>query len=133
MATLLTSQQFEPLALAKGAEAGVSAKEASKLADHFAIPTAQFATVIGLSERTLQRRFKDGKPLTTDDGAKILRVQRLIAIADEVFENPIASKGWFLRPLRVLGGRSPLSLCATEFGAREVEDTLGRIDHGVFS
>ena len=40
---------------------------------------------------------------------------------------------WFGEPLSVLGGQTPLDLCATEAGAREVEQTLGRIEHGVFA
>ena len=133
MAHSIPIGETEPLELARSAEGGVAASQASKLAARLAIPVGEFAKLIGIPGRTLHRRLKDRKPLSIDDGAKILRVQRLIAIADEVFESPVPTKNWFSKPLRVLGGRSPLTMCTTEFGAREVEDTLGRIDHGVFS
>jgi uncharacterized protein (DUF2384 family) len=32
-----------------------------------------------------------------------------------------------------LGHATPLALADTEFGAREVEDLLGRLEHGVYS
>jgi uncharacterized protein (DUF2384 family) len=35
--------------------------------------------------------------------------------------------------VRALGGRSPLDFAQTEPGAREVENVIGRLEHGVFS
>ena len=40
---------------------------------------------------------------------------------------------WFKTPLPLLGGKTPFEYADTEPGAREVEDILGRIAHGVFS
>ena len=34
---------------------------------------------------------------------------------------------------RALGGATPLDFAKTEPGAREVENVLGRLEHGVFS
>lgn len=36
-------------------------------------------------------------------------------------------------PHLALGGDSPLALADTELGAREVDDLLGRLEHGVYS
>ncbi|MBW1797126.1 MAG: DUF2384 domain-containing protein, partial [Deltaproteobacteria bacterium] len=36
-------------------------------------------------------------------------------------------------PARALGGKTPLEYADTEPGAQEVDELLGRIEHGVFS
>jgi putative toxin-antitoxin system antitoxin component (TIGR02293 family) len=44
-----------------------------------------------------------------------------------------AAQQWLKTPARALGFESPLHFAETEAGAREVENLLGRIEHGVFS
>jgi uncharacterized protein (DUF2384 family) len=44
-----------------------------------------------------------------------------------------AAKGWMKTPNKSLAGQTPLEYRDTEPGARDVEDLLGRIGHGVFS
>jgi len=36
-------------------------------------------------------------------------------------------------PAPALAGRTPLAVATSELGAREVENLLGRLEHGVFS
>jgi hypothetical protein len=40
---------------------------------------------------------------------------------------------WFTSPKIPLDGKTPLECADTEIGAKEVEDLLGRLEHGVFS
>ena len=40
---------------------------------------------------------------------------------------------WFVQSNRALGGLTPLEMAATETGTREVENLIGRLEHGVFS
>ena len=40
---------------------------------------------------------------------------------------------WLSRPNRALNGELPIRLLDTDVGARQVEDLLGRIEHGVVS
>jgi putative toxin-antitoxin system antitoxin component (TIGR02293 family) len=37
------------------------------------------------------------------------------------------------RPNKELGDESPLDFTRTEIGARDVEDLIGRLEHGVFT
>jgi putative toxin-antitoxin system antitoxin component (TIGR02293 family) len=48
-------------------------------------------------------------------------------------EDEANARQWLNRPLKVLGGLTPLALSATEPGAREVEQVLGRLEQGVFA
>jgi putative toxin-antitoxin system antitoxin component (TIGR02293 family) len=40
---------------------------------------------------------------------------------------------WLHTENRALGGQTPLALLDTDLGTRQVEEVLGRIEHGVFS
>jgi putative toxin-antitoxin system antitoxin component (TIGR02293 family) len=49
-----------------------------------------------------------------------------------VFSDKNDAREWFKRENRSLNNKTPLEYSDTEIGAREVEDLLGRIEHGVF-
>ena len=56
-----------------------------------------------------------------------------MALATSVFEDKAAARGWLTSPQIGLKGKEPLDLASSEAGAREVEDLLGRIEHGVLA
>ena len=63
-----------------------------------------------------------------------LRASRVFAKALELFEGDRdAASKWMIRPLPALGGEAPIDVARTEFGARQVENLAGRIEHGVYS
>lgn len=97
------------------------------------LPMERLAVSIGLSPRTLTRRKKE-KKLSAAESDRLVTVTRLLTQAVELFEGqkPSAVR-WFVQPNRALGNRSPLEMAATETGAREVENLIGRLEHGVFS
>jgi putative toxin-antitoxin system antitoxin component (TIGR02293 family) len=54
--------------------------------------------------------------------------------AVELFEGDVAGAvRWLASAKRALGGQAPLTYSRTEVGAREVENLIGRLEHGVFS
>ena len=44
-----------------------------------------------------------------------------------------AALRWLTAPRKALEGKTPLAYARTELGAREVEDLIGRLEHGVIS
>ncbi|MCC6586588.1 MAG: DUF2384 domain-containing protein [Bryobacterales bacterium] len=58
---------------------------------------------------------------------------RIAATAEQVFGDVEKSWRWLRRPMRQLGGRTPLAMLATDVGARVVEEMLARIDYGMFA
>ena len=63
-----------------------------------------------------------------------LRASRVFAKALELFEGDRdAASRWMLSPLLALGGETPIDIARTELGARQVENLVGRIEHGVYS
>lgn len=89
---------------------------------------------IGMSERTWARRRKESRELTSEESDRLVRVSRVFSLAVDLFEgDKEAAHSWFLAPNRGLGEISPLAMVRTEIGAREVENLIGRLEHGVFS
>jgi putative toxin-antitoxin system antitoxin component (TIGR02293 family) len=85
---------------------------------------------IVLPRKTLTNRRKIGT-LTPEQSDRLVRVARVLAVAEETFGSREKAAVWLRRPTTVLGGEYPLQVLDTDEGAREVETLLGRIAHGV--
>lgn len=83
-------------------------------------------------KRTLARRVAKREPLTVEETDRALRLERIAALADRIFGNPEKAHRWMRKPKHLLGGRTPVDFLATEAGARQVEEMLYRIEHGIF-
>ena len=59
-------------------------------------------------------------------------VAEVVARAIEVLGSKARTMAWLRTPLTGLNGRTPLQATANAEGRQEVEDILGRIEHGVF-
>jgi putative toxin-antitoxin system antitoxin component (TIGR02293 family) len=111
---------------------GLPASAFEKLQEEIDVPVMTLAAVTKIAPRTLTRRKKEGR-LLTDESERVLRLSMLFARAKEVLGDIGHARQWFKSPKIALGGKTPLEYADTEPGAREVEDLLGRLEHGVFS
>jgi putative toxin-antitoxin system antitoxin component (TIGR02293 family) len=97
------------------------------------IAASELASVVGIPERTLARRRAAGK-LTWDESDRLLRVSMVFDKAVDLFEGDVAAAAtWLLTGRKALGNRTPLAYSRTEAGAREVENLIGRLEHGIFA
>lgn len=113
--------------------AGVPVAAAEALKTEIAVADRPFAELIGISEKTLSRaRAGKGKldPVVSD---RLFRLARIVTLAIDVLEGEEPAVHWLKRPQFGLGGRTPLSLLATDAGRDEVEKLLLRIEHGVYT
>lgn len=85
---------------------------------------------IGVSQSTLSRRKRQGR-FNQSESDRILRIAGLYAMAEDIIGSRGLAIDWMQTPNRGLGGHAPIVYARTEAGAREVEDLLGRIAHGV--
>ena len=60
-------------------------------------------------------------------------LSRLFCRAVEVLESVPGAIHWFKNPIQALGWATPLAYARTSVGLRELENILGRIEHGVYS
>ena len=94
---------------------------------------ARIKEIARISEGAFARRKQIGR-LSQDVSERLLRVSRLFERAVSLFNGEQeAARQWLETPLPVLDGQRPLDMAQTEPGAREVEDLIGRIEHGVVS
>lgn len=94
----------------------------------------QMAEYLGTSSATLQRkRTTKIKEISFVEGDRLYRMKRILEKATALFRDEAAAAEWLKSPQLGLGDCIPFDLIATEAGAREVEDLLGRIEHGVIS
>jgi putative toxin-antitoxin system antitoxin component (TIGR02293 family) len=113
-------------------QAGLSFRAVRNLQNALDLPLEKIAAFLGMSRATLHRRKAQGK-IARDESEKLVRYQRLLKKAQDVFGNPSAAREWLIHPQPGLGNVKPLEFARTELGAREVEALLGRIEYGVYS
>ncbi|MBU1344505.1 MAG: DUF2384 domain-containing protein [Proteobacteria bacterium] len=116
----------------KSIEDGLPISNFKKLRDSLDLPDKDLAKYIRIPKSTLAIRKKRGR-FSFEESERLFRIQRLFRKALDVFEDADLAKKWLKEDAYGLGDISPLEYAATEIGAREVEDLLGRIEHGVFS
>jgi putative toxin-antitoxin system antitoxin component (TIGR02293 family) len=102
------------------------------VASGFEIGTADLVAVLHVPPRTLARRKRE-KRLRADESDRLFRLGRIATLAEDVLGSRVKATRWLHQPNRALGSATPLHQLDTELGARQVEDVLLRIAHGVYS
>ncbi len=114
-------------------EKGISFAALESLASLTGMPVATMAEALRIPERTLARRKASGR-LMPDESERLLRLSRVFENAVRLFEGDLpGAVTWLTTPKKALGHKTPLDYSRTEPGAREVENLIGRLEHGVFS
>src|SRR5438067_12693597 len=113
-------------------QAGLSFRAVQNLQKALDIPLETVASVLGMSRATLHRRKLQGK-IDEDESEKLVRFQRLLKKAEDVFGDGKSAREWLTHKQASLGKAVPLDSASTKIGAREVENLLGRLEYGVYS
>jgi len=126
------ARELSPAVLIGKLKAGLPVQELDDLRRGLDLPMDKLAPKLGISKATLHRRKTAGK-LDVAESDRVVRFARLLGKAVMVMESVENGRRWLTSPQVGLGGATPLEYAETEVGAREVEDLLGRIEHGVYS
>jgi putative toxin-antitoxin system antitoxin component (TIGR02293 family) len=121
------------LKMAELVAVGLPSLALKQVAAALGLQPAKVSPMVNITKKTMERRLKDKAKLKPDESERVARLMRVIARATDVLEDEGNARQWLNRPLKVLGGLTPLALSATEPGAREVEQVLGRLEQGVFA
>ena len=128
---LLGLRTFDTSQLLKRVLEGLSISAWERFERNTAIPKSQLLSCVQISSRTISRRREEGR-LHPDESDRLLRATRIFAKALALFEGDAKlTRQWLLSPQLGLGGATPLGYAATEVGAREVENLIGRLEHGI--
>ena len=130
---LLGFKEVGSVAMHKRILAGFPYRAFRKLEAAFAEQKQDLPTALAFPIRTLARRKRTGS-LSVSESDALYRIASLIARASELFGGSRATAiEWLNKPARSFSGETPLMMARTEAGAREVEQLIGRLQHGVFS
>src|SRR5579871_1235865 len=86
--------------------------------------------VVGVSERTMQRKHTLAARLSPAASDRLSRIERIYALAAEVFGGGEKAAQWLKRPSRALANELPLRLLDTDAGTQQVERELRQIQYG---
>ena len=130
-ASLLGIKSYDTIKLLEQVEKGLSYKAFERLQRNIVLSLKRLAELIGIPPRTLARRKEEGR-LLPDESDRLLRLSRIFAASLELFEGDFhAARTWLFTPQPALGGGIPIEFSRSEVGAREVENLIGRLEHGI--
>lgn len=130
-AKLLGLSKSDPLSLDAAVRSGLRFGALERFAVRTRLSLSEVGQAIKVKPRTLARRKIEGR-LQPEESDRLLRTSRIVARALELFEGDIdATRRWLDAPQKSLGGSTPLEFATTDVGAREVDDLIGRLEHGV--
>jgi putative toxin-antitoxin system antitoxin component (TIGR02293 family) len=97
------------------------------------LPWTEISRFLAIPQRTLTRRQSQGR-LQADESDRVLRASIIFDMAVDLFDgNTAEARKWLQSPQTGLGNEAPLDFASTEVGAREVENLIGRLEHGIFA
>jgi putative toxin-antitoxin system antitoxin component (TIGR02293 family) len=103
-----------------------------KIATRVPFTQKEWASILHLSEKTLQRYAKDNKNFEGIYVERILQMKELIEKGLKTFTSPEALYRWLKRDKPVLGALLTFDSLKTSEGIGLVEDEIGRIMYGVY-
>ena len=130
---LLGLEPAENAELVARVEEGFPYRALERLRGNVGLSREAVADLVQIKPRTLDRR-KEGGRLRSDESDRLLRAARVFGVTIALFEGDVyAARAWLSSSQKALDGAVPLEMARTEVGAREVENLVGRLEHGVFS
>jgi putative toxin-antitoxin system antitoxin component (TIGR02293 family) len=93
----------------------------------------EWARVLHLSERSLQRYQKSQKAFDAMQSERIIEITMLSNYGKDIFGSDERWVEWLSMPNLALGGITPQSLLDSSMGIQLIKDELGRLEYGIVS
>jgi putative toxin-antitoxin system antitoxin component (TIGR02293 family) len=108
-------------------------KKFEKIAGLVPFTQKEWANILHLSERTLQRYSKDNSSFEGIYVDRILQIEQMIQLGLETFTDAEAFYKWLHREKKVLGHVLNFESLYSTQGIQDITDQLGRIQYGVYT
>ena len=108
-------------------------KEFKKISDKVPFTQKEWADILHISERTLQRYAKENGNFNFNVADRILQIDKVIKRGIEVFGNLDKFINWIRDNPYMLEGRLSVQSLASFEGINKVLIQLGRIEHGILA
>ena len=112
------------------ARRGLLRSSIDSISKFLGLSTAELASYLHISERTLQRYSAD-KELSPELSDRLIQIAKVYAKAVDVFEEEDNAVAWLKHPSRALGDITPIAFLDNSSGVEIVLDELTRIEYGV--
>lgn len=121
---------------------GVPADVVTVIAAAMGIAKTKLYSTLGVSRATVERKVRERKRLSPDDGERFLGIARLIGQVDQIVRESGDPEGfdaarwvaaWLDRPLPALGGRRPATLMDTADGREIIAGLIAQIQSGAYA
>ena len=113
--------------------AGFPYKSIRTFKDASTLKLDSIRSTLALKKKQAARRKEIGR-LSPNESDKLYRLATVFEQTVKLFEGDVpAAVKWLNLERTVLGGKTPLEMTATEVGARQVLQLIGRLEDGVFS
>ncbi|MEM8969920.1 MAG: antitoxin Xre/MbcA/ParS toxin-binding domain-containing protein [Bacteroidota bacterium] len=112
---------------------GLPIQALKQLQKKLQIGNRAISALVGMSESTLQRRYRSSSRLSEIESQTVLQLAELWSQGMEVFEDENDLRTWLTSEIPALGGQTPLALLATPLGRSHVQEVLLRLEWGIYS
>ena len=109
---------------------GLPADRLNQIAQLLGVDRPSLLRIVGVSERTIQRKQGLTERLSPAASDRLSRIDRIYTLAVEVFGDRERAGQWLKRPSRALANEAPLNLLDTDAGTQRVERELRQIQFG---
>ena len=123
----------QALSLIEASRKGVSYRAFAQFAKALSFSMADWARILNISGRTMQRLKKENRTLDQAMSERIFRIALLNERGSNVLGSPAGFVSWIESENVALGGMKPISLLDSTFGIDLVHDELTRIEHGILA
>ena len=104
-----------------------------KVADKVPFTQAEWANILHVSERTLQRYSKDNHSFAPINAERIVLIEKVLQQAKITFGDTDKFYDWIKREPFMMEGNLSVQSLSTFDGIQSVLTQLGRIQHGIFA
>ncbi|MEN9685282.1 MAG: hypothetical protein RLZZ28_1068 [Bacteroidota bacterium] len=113
--------------------AEMSYKKLKKIADKVPFTQTEWAHILHLSERTLQRYAKNNGSFEGIYTDRIILVEELIRLGLETFVDRSAFYAWLKKEKTIMGQQLGFDALYTERGIQELIQQLNRVQYGIYA
>jgi putative toxin-antitoxin system antitoxin component (TIGR02293 family) len=108
-------------------------KKLKKITELVPFTQSEWANMLHLSERTLQRYAKNNSSFEGIYTDRILLLQKMIELGLDTFTNAATFYSWLKKDKPVLGQKLNFESLYSDRGIQEIIDQLNRIQYGVYT
>ncbi|MFC7460584.1 antitoxin Xre/MbcA/ParS toxin-binding domain-containing protein [Hydrogenophaga defluvii] len=132
----------DPMQRVQWVKGGVPAQAVVELAKQMVMSKERLVGTLGLGRATIDRKVRDRKTLSQDEGSRILGMVRLVGQVQAMVEESGRPEGfdagawvarWLEQPVPALGGRRPAEFMDTPEGQGLVSDLVARMQSGAYA